>query len=114
MAWFREPAGPAGGLPELPEWLCRFRVEDWADEVGPPPVWWDERDEQAGMPWRHFKARLTWQRARRDWERKHGVMVAEVDEQVHAAAVREGTLEALADAAAFMDPEEPDPRWSIG
>ena len=49
-----------------PAHLLRFRVEDWPDP-GPPPEWWDV----AGYPWRVFKTRLCWVRARQHWAADH-------------------------------------------
>jgi len=48
--------------PMPPAHLLRFRVEDWPDP-GPSPEWWCN-----DYPWRVFKTRLCWVRARQRWE----------------------------------------------
>ncbi len=54
-------------VPVLPRHLAEFDVEDWPDP-GPPPADWDPR----GYPWRLFKARVEWVRARCQWLEEHG------------------------------------------
>ena len=60
------PGPPVDGVPER---LARFRVEDWLDQVGPPPAWWDDPPES----WAPFKARILHMRAVRAWRDEHVV-----------------------------------------
>jgi hypothetical protein len=46
----------------MPEPLPRFQLDDWTDQVGPEPAWW-----QDGYPWVVFKARRLFMRERRLW-----------------------------------------------
>jgi broad specificity phosphatase PhoE len=83
---------------EVPERLRRFHCGDW---TAGPVVFLDDR---------FMAAFARWRQARRVWEREHGVTLAELDDRVWATADRAGTLEALGEAAAFIDDEQPDPR----
>jgi len=86
------------GLPEVPERLRHFSYVPATDV----PV------EFLSDGW--MRAFRRWLDARRAWEHEHGVTLAELDDRVWEAAGQRGTLEALGEAAAFIDPEEPDPR----
>lgn len=56
---------------EMPARLQRFRLEDWADEVGPEPEHWNANT--SGYPWVPFKARILFGRARNRWRAEHGL-----------------------------------------
>jgi hypothetical protein len=112
--WGAVAAGASVGtlalVRQVPERLRRFDPAEW--EVPPEPAWWGE--DWDGLPWRYFKARLAWQRARQAWEASHGVRIAELfDAYADQAAAAARTVEDLNEpygGELFCEDERPDPR----
>lgn len=50
-------------LGEVPEWLRRFVLAEWVDELEQPPEWW-AHDPQM---WRALGARERWRKAGQAW-----------------------------------------------
>lgn len=53
---------------EPPEWLVRFRAEDWMNDVDTVPPEWGLGDPL----WRVVRARELWRAAGRDWLDERG------------------------------------------
>ena len=54
----------------MPNYLRRFRCEDWAPLVGPEPSDWG--GARLGTPWVAFRAHSMYLQARSEWRRQHG------------------------------------------
>jgi terminase small subunit-like protein len=80
-------------VPAVPARLRTFDPDDW--------------------PGGYWRAHGAWLAARRAWETRNGVTLAEVWDRAHQAAVATGTLDGLAAAYApevFIADDDPDPR----
>jgi len=53
----------------MPDYLARFRHEEWAPLVGPEPENWGGR--RLGDSWVHFRAHGMYLQALSEWRRTH-------------------------------------------